>query len=88
MSTHSLKASSEILAKKKISHICFSLDCTTGAFKVVGDSTTVAAFENDEELMRTIKKKVEDAERENGEKTAVFESVSRTKSFAKPGSAQ
>ena len=47
----------------------------------------MVAFENDEELMRTIKKKV-DANREYGEKTAVFESVSRTKLFAKPGTAQ
>ena len=85
MSTHSLKAASEILAKSKLSHICFTFDSATGAFKIIGDSITVAAFENDADLMRTIKKKVEAANKETGAKTVVIESVSRTKLFAKPG---
>ena len=85
MSTHSLKAASEILAKSKLSHICFTFDSATGAFKIIGDSITVAAFENDADLMRTIKKKVEAANKETGVKTVVIESVSRTKLFAKPG---
>ena len=85
MATHALKAASEALAKNKVSHICFTLDGSTGVFKVIGDNVTVAAFESDEELKETIKKKLEEAIREGGEQS---ESVSRTKLFARPGTAE
>ena len=73
MATHALKAASEALAKNKVSHICFTLDGPTSVFKVIGDNVNVA-----------IKKKLEEAIREGGEQA---ESVSRTKLFARPGTA-
>ena len=85
MATHALKSVSETLAKNKVSHICFTLDGPNGVFKVIGDNVTVAAFEGDEELKETIKKKLEEAIREGGEQG---ESVSRTQLFARPGSAE
>ena len=85
MATHALKSASEALAKNKVSHICFTLDGPNGVFKVIGDNVTVAAFEGDEELKETIKKKLEEAIREGGEQG---ESVSRTQLFARPGSAE
>ena len=85
MATHALKSVSETLAKNKVSHICFTLDGPNGVFKVIGDNVTVAAFESDEELKETIKKKLEEAIREGGEQG---ESVSRTQLFARPGSAE
>ena len=74
MATHALKAASEALAKNKVSHICFTLDGPTSVFKVIGDNVNVA-----------IKKKLEEAIREGGEQA---ESVSRTKLFARPGTAE
>ena len=85
MATHALKAASEALAKNKVSHICFTLDGPTSVFKVIGDNVTEAAFQSDEELKETIKKKLEEAIREGGEQG---ESVSRTQLFARPGSAE
>ena len=87
MATHALKAASEALAKNRVSHICFTLDASNGVFKVIGDNATVAVFASDEELMKTINKTIEDGIKEGDEKTVV-ESVSRTKLFARPGTAE
>ena len=59
MSTSSVKTCSERLAKNKVSHIFFTFE--SGKLKTFGDESTVEVFENDKEMLNSIKKKLEDS---------------------------